>query len=147
MTDTLKLDLFLSDRLHRTARLGDRESGAAYEAECGLSLGEARCLAAIGSFAPLSLVDLARSANQDKGHASRSVRSLVERGLVRKSSSASDGRGVVLALTRKGRGLFARTMALIARCDEELFEVLEAAERKTLGRLLDRVCDGLQVSV
>ena len=139
MTEPLELDRFLTYRLHRVARLSDRETGTAYLAECGLNLGEARCLAAIGSFEPLSLNDLARAANQDKGHASRSAQALAERGLVSKETSADDGRGVVLRLTRKGRPLYAKTMRLIARRNDEAFGALSATERRTLGELLDRV--------
>lgn len=144
MTEKLKLDRFLTYRLHRVARLSDRETGAAYLAECGLNLGEARCLAAIGSFEPLSLNDLARAANQDKGHASRSAQSLVESGLVSKEASASDGRGVVLRLTRKGRGLHVRTMRLIGQRNDDAFAVLSAAERRALGEMLDRLAQHLQ---
>lgn len=144
MTEKLELDRFLTYRLHRVARLSDRETGTAYLVECGLNLGEARCLAAIGSFAPLSLNDLARAANQDKGHASRSAQALVERGLVSKEASATDARGVVLGLTRKGRGLYARTLRLIARRNDETFAVLTVAERRMLGEMLDRVGQSLQ---
>ena len=144
MTEELKLDRFLTYRLHRVARLGDRDTGAVYLAECGLNLAEARCLAAIGAFESLSLNDLARAANQDKGHASRSVQALVEGGLVTKEPSERDGRVIVLRLTRKGRGLHARTMRLIARRNDETFAVLNAAERRVLGEMLDRVAQSLQ---
>ncbi len=139
MTAPPRLDRFLTYRLHRVARLSDRETGAAYLAGGGLNLGEARCLAAIGAFEPLSLKDLARSANQDKGHASRSAQSLVDRGLVAKTVSDSDGRGVVLVLTRSGKSLHAKTMKLIAQRNDATFAVLSASERRVLGDLLDRV--------
>ena len=144
MTEPLALDRFLTYRLHRVARLSDRETGAAYLDACGLNLGEARCLAAIGSFEPLSLNDLARAANQDKGHASRSAQALVDRGLASKDASSTDARGVVLKLTRKGRGLYGKTMRLIARRNDETFAVLTAVERRALGDLLDRVAQSLQ---
>jgi len=139
MTKTPRLDRFLTYRLHRVARLSDRETSAAYLAECGLPLAEARCLAAIGSFEPLSLSDLAVSANQDKGHASRSVQALVERGLISKEASETDARGIVLCLTRVGRPVFARVLALIARRNDEIFSALTAAERRQLGDLLAKV--------
>lgn len=145
MTDAPRLDRFLTYRLHRVARLSDRETGAAYLREIGLNLGEARCLAAIGAFAPLSLNDLARVANQDKGHASRSAQALVDRGLVSKVPSKVDARGVVLQLTRAGRAAHRRTMALIARRNIETFATLSAAERRVLGELLDRVAASLAV--
>ncbi|MCC3263688.1 MarR family transcriptional regulator, partial [Paenibacillus polymyxa] len=49
-----------------------------------------------------SMDDLARAANLNKGQASRSAQALVDRGLVEKTVSASDGRGVVLAPTADG---------------------------------------------
>ena len=61
-----------------------------------------------------------------------------------KEASTTDARGVVLRLTRKGRGLHGRTMRLIARRNDETFAMLTAAERRTLGDLLDRVAQGLQ---
>lgn len=139
MPETLRLDRFLTVRLHRVTRLSDREIGTAYLDELGLNLGEARCLAAIGAFAPLSLNDLARTANQDKGHASRSAQALVDRGLVSKGSSPVDGRGVVLELTRTGKTTYRRAVQLLARCNDASFASLSASERRVLGDLLDRV--------
>lgn len=146
MTTPHRLDQFLTYRLHRVARISDRETSAAYLAECGLNLGEARCLAAVGSFEPLSLKDLAQAANQDKGHASRSAQALVDRGLVSKEASPTDARGVVLTLTRAGRPLYRRTMALIARRNDEAFGALTAKEREVMAKLLDRVIAGMEAA-
>ncbi len=143
MAERPRLDTFLTYRLHRVARLADRDAGADYAAACGLGISEGRCLAAIGAFEPLSLVDLARAANQDKGHASRSAQALVERGLVTKEASPSDARGVLLKLTRAGRPVHARAMKMIARRNDDAFAALTAAERRTLARLLDRVAKAL----
>lgn len=146
MSDVPRLDRFLTYRLHVVARLSDRETSAAYQAECGLNLSEARCLAAIGSFEPLSLADLARAANQDKGHASRSAQSLVDRGLVAKAASSADARSVSLSLTRAGRPLHARVMRLVARRNDATFATLSPAERKALGAMLDRIAGALRGS-
>jgi DNA-binding MarR family transcriptional regulator len=126
-------------RLHTLAKLTDRVSQQAYVAETGLPLGEGRCLSAIGSFRPLSVIDLAARANLDKGQASRAAQSLVDRGLVRKQASALDGRGVVLTLTAKGQRLWQRVMDLVQRRNAEITACLTAAERAQLDRLLDRL--------
>jgi DNA-binding MarR family transcriptional regulator len=133
------LDEFLTYRLHLVNKLTDRQSGSAYAEAFGLPVGEARCLAAIGNFAPLSVVDLAARANLDKGQASRAAQALAARGLVEKAASETDGRGVVLAPTAQGRRLWRRVMALIARRNEEIFGCLSAAERRQLASMLDRV--------
>lgn len=139
MADAQALDAFLTWRLHRVAKLTDKASTDAYAQEFGLPVGEARCLAAIGSFAPLSVNDLAAGANLDKGQASRAAQALVERGLVKKQASEIDARGVVLTLTRAGDKLWQSVMAMIARRNEEIFGCLSAPERRLFAALLDRV--------
>ncbi|KAG1319922.1 hypothetical protein G6F63_014504 [Rhizopus arrhizus] len=105
---------------------------------------EARCLAAIGRYAPLSVNDLARSANLNKGQASRSAQALVERGLVEKALSAAGGRGVVLTPTVAGVAQYQRIIALIAQRNDEIFACLDADEQRVLGDMLDRLIDHLQ---
>lgn len=143
MTESALLDRFLTYRLHRVARISDRGSAAAYVAECGLSVSDARCLAAIGSFGPLSVRDVARRANQDKAQASRSVSSLVAHGLVRKDASPVDGRGVVLSLSSAGRTTHRKVIKVITARNADIFAALDAGEREALGALLDRVVEAL----
>lgn len=136
-----RLDGFLTYRLHQVNKITDKASAEAYAEMFALPVGEARCLAAIGNFAPLSVNQLAARANLDKAQASRAAQALVERGLVAKEASAADGRGVVLDLTPPGRRLWTRVMRLIARRNEEIFGCLTAAEQRQLATLLDRVLD------
>lgn len=138
------LERFLTYRLHVLNKITDRDTNRAYLEACGIPLGEARCLAAIGRYAPLSVNDLARAANLNKGQASRSAQALVDRGLVEKTMSASDGRGVVLAPTPDGLAQYQRVIDLIARRNEEIFGCLSADEQRLLGDMLDRVNSHLQ---
>lgn len=130
---------FLTWRLHRLAKLTDRQSSDAYANVFGLGVGEARCLAAIGQFAPLSVKDLAARANLDKGQASRAAQMLVDRALVLKSASETDARGVVLTLTRSGRPLWKRVMQLIEQRNADIFGCLSSAEQRQLEALFDRL--------
>ena len=139
----MQLDRSLTWRLHRLHKLTDLESQRTYAEQTGLSLGDGRCLAAIGAFSPLSVNDLADAAHLTKGQASRAAQWLVEQGLVLKAADAKDARGVVLTLTPKGRRLWAQTMAVIARRNEEIFGQLSEAEREQFGRTLDRLLAGL----
>ena len=133
------LDRFLTYRLHLVNKLTDKFSSDAYADEFDLPVGEARCLAAIGNFAPLSVVELAARANLNKAQASRAAQALAGRGLVSKEASRTDGRGVVLAPTAAGRALWKRVMTLIARRNDEIFGCLSAVERRQLGAMLDRL--------
>jgi DNA-binding MarR family transcriptional regulator len=139
-----RLERFLTYRLHQVGKLTDRHSSDAYAAEVGLPPGEARCLAAVGNFAPLSVVELASRANLHKGPASRAAQALVERGLLAKEASATDGRGVVLTLTPAGRKLWSGVMDLIARRNQEIFGCLSRTEQQQLGSMLDRLIEHAQ---
>ncbi|WP_313372053.1 MarR family winged helix-turn-helix transcriptional regulator [Achromobacter animicus] len=136
---TPPLERFLTYRLHVLNKITDRDTNRAYLNDCDIPLGEARCLAAIGRFAPLSVNDLARAANLNKGQASRSAQALVDRGLVEKTVSASDGRGVVLAPTAEGLTHYRRIIDLIAHRNEEIFGCLTADEQRQFGDMLDRL--------
>ncbi|MES1980602.1 MAG: MarR family transcriptional regulator [Pseudomonadota bacterium] len=133
------LEKFLSYRLHLINKITDRRSSNDYMERFGLPVGEARCLAAIGNFEPLSINDLAGKANLDKGQASRAAQALVTRGFVSKESSTSDGRGVVITLTKVGRPVWTSVMQLIEERNRDIFGCLTASERAALGNMLDRL--------
>lgn len=134
----------LTYRMHLLHKISDQESQRRYPLEAGLSLSDGRCLGAIGSFEPLSVMDLAQRANLNKGQASRAAQSLVDQGFVRKTDSPSDGRGVTLTLTPRGRKAWHKTMALIERRNEEIFGCLSPQEQQQLGKLLDRLIAHVQ---
>jgi DNA-binding MarR family transcriptional regulator len=138
---TLPLDRFLTYRLHQVNKLTDKASTDAYAAELGLPVGQARCLAAIGNFEPLSVNQLAVRANLDKAQASRAAQALVDRGWVGKAASEADARGVVLQLSAEGRRWWSRVMRVIARRNEEIFGCLSQPEREQLAAMLERVVE------
>lgn len=135
----IPLDRSITHRLHTLSKLTDRVSQAAYEGDAGIGFSEGRCLAAIGAFSPLSVTDLAQKANLNKGQASRGAQSLVEQGLVRKTASVRDGRGVVLTLTKKGEQVWLRVMAVIERRNAEIVSCLNDSDVEKLEQLLDRL--------
>ncbi len=147
MKKPIDLAQTFTHRLHTLHKLTDRVSQAAYLEDAGMLLAEGRCLAAVGSFTPLSVKELARAANLDKGQASRAAQSLVEQGHVHKTASATDGRGVVLTLTAKGRRTWQRVMSVIERRNEEILACLTAAEREQLQTLLDRLVTHARASI
>jgi len=140
------LERSLTWRWHLVTKISDRTSAQLYLDQLGLSLGEARCLTAIGQFAPLSVKDLARRANLDKANASRAAQALIDRGLVVKTADSDDGRAVLLAPTAPGRALCRRTMRLVERRNREIFGCLGAEELRALDRILDRVVAHLESS-
>ncbi len=105
----------------------------------GLSMSEARCLATVGSFEPMSVMDLADKGNLNKRQASRAAQGLVDKGLVAKKDNPSDARGVALSLTPKGRKLWKPTMQLIEVRNQQILGCLSPEEQATLSQWLDRL--------
>jgi len=105
----------------------------------GLSRSEARCLATVGSFEPMSVMDLAEKGNLNKGQASRAAQGLVDKGLVVKKDNPNDARGVALSLTPQGRRLWKPTMQLIEARNQQILGCLSPEEQATLSQWLDRL--------
>ena len=131
------LDRSFTHRLHTLSKITDRQTQQAYQEAAGLPLGEGRCLAAIGSFSPLSLNEVAHMANVNTGQASRAVQSLVDQGLVDKQVNAADARGVELTLTEKGQASWQHLMQVIALRNEDIVACLDDVQRAQLDALLD----------
>ncbi len=142
--DLPALDRFLTYRMHVVNKISDHDSAQAYAEQYQLPIGEARCLAAIGRFAPLSVNDLALAANLNKGQASRCAQALSDAGFIRKAVSHVDGRGVVLNPTAKGQKRYRQLIELIARRNEEIFGCLTAREQAELSRMLDKIISHLR---
>ena len=133
------LERTLTYRMHLLHKLTDQESQRLYPLEVGLALSDGRCLAAVGSFEPLSVNRLAQLANLNKGQASRAAQFLVEQGLVAKGDTEGDARGVELTLTPQGRKAWRKTMDFIHRRNDEIFGGISPQERRLIGDLFDRL--------
>jgi DNA-binding MarR family transcriptional regulator len=136
-----KLERSLTYRLHQLHKLSDAQSQRAYGAQTGLPMSEARCLTAVGSFAPLSVNALASKANLNKAQASRAAQALVERGLLSKVDHPIDKRGVVLALTAQGQLQWQQAMAVVTQRNQAIFACLNEAEKIQLSGFLDRLIE------
>lgn len=137
--DKAGLDQFLTYRLHVLNKLSERGISERYQARLDVTLPEARIIAAVGSFGPFSVMDLARHANLDKSQASRAAEALIRRGLLARDSDPADGRVVLLSLTREGRALYRRVMPIARQWNMDLFDCLDNAERIALSKMLDKV--------
>lgn len=140
----MQLDRSLTYRLHLLHKVSDHASHQAYSDQLGLSLSEARCLATVGAFQPMSVMDLAEKSHLNKGQASRAAQILVDKGLVAKHLNPEDARGVNLSLTALGKKRWQQTMALVAARNQHIFGCLSQAEQHTLSELLDRLIQNNQ---
>lgn len=130
---------YLTYRLHIVNKLSERASGERIQAKIGITLPEARLIAAVGSFGPFSVMELARHANLDKSQASRAADALMRRGLMRRDASEDDGRLVLVSLTPEGRALYRRVMPVARKISADFFACLDERERNALDQILDKL--------
>jgi len=110
------------------------------EAETGLALADFDVLAQLADAGgELRMTDLAARALISRSGMTRRVARLVDEGLVRRAGAATDGRGVVVALTDAGVARLSETMPthargiadyFVSRLDDEELAVLERSMQK-----------------
>jgi len=86
-----------------------------------------------------SAQEIVRYTGRPKNSVSRAVVSLEERGLLRRSSDASDRRSSKLSLTARGQRLFERIAACFVERDALMLDPLSERERREFNRLLNKI--------
>ena len=135
----LDLERFVPYRIATLGNLLARSGSRVYARRFGLALREWRILAVLGEGRTLSAVEIVRRTAIDKGRVSRTVASLLRRGLVAREADAFDARRTMLRLSLKGRALYRRVVPLAAARERALLAVLTAPERRQLERLLAKL--------
>lgn len=111
--------------------------------QTGLTLGDYDVLAQLAAAGgALRMTELAERAYSSRSGMTRRVDRLVEQGLVSRTGSDADGRGVVVALTGPGVARFKQTAPIhirevgelfVAALDDEELAVVERAMKKVTG--------------
>ncbi|MEO6509365.1 MAG: MarR family transcriptional regulator [Nocardioides sp.] len=133
-------------RLHRAADLLDQELRTVF-AQAGLGNGDFDVLASLRRAGPpyrLTPTELAGTTMVTSGAVTKRVDRLVQQGLVERTVSETDGRGRVIALTKKGRDVQERLHPLHLANEERLLSALDGDERRQLGGLLSKLLVSLE---
>jgi len=96
-------------------------------------------MAVLGDAGPLTQRDLVRATLMDKVAVNRACKALDDRGFVRRSPNASDGRSHHLELTEGGRAVYEQIWPQAYAAYERIFTVLTAKEASALRDLLDKL--------
>ncbi|MFP6561208.1 MarR family winged helix-turn-helix transcriptional regulator [Paraburkholderia sp. B3] len=141
MTTKNGIEELFTYRLHVLKKHTDRALAEAFDSALGLSLTEARLLISVGAFGPISVSDLGRASNLDRSQASRATDVLERKGLLAKKSNEADARGVLVALTPKGRSTWRRATAISKAGNDDFLSLLSEHERDVLGTVLAKLVE------
>lgn len=124
-----------------------RKSGIlAQRRQFGLSETEWRIMTQLGEAAPLSLNGLADAMLQDRGQLSRSVKSMVERGLLTRERKPG-GPEIEIDLSGEGRAIYARMVDWVHERDRALIAGIPPEDVAVVWRVLTAMMDRAQAMV
>lgn len=113
-----------------------------YRQRFALKTTEWRIMAVLGDSGPHTQRELCQLTLMEKVPVNRACRVLEERKLAERRPNTRDGRSHLLELTAEGRRVHARIMPLAEAIEQELFAVLDPAERTAFAGMLARVREG-----
>jgi DNA-binding MarR family transcriptional regulator len=139
-----RLAEFLPYRLAVVTEAVSRVFAESFEEAFKLTRPEWRVLAVVVENGTLSPTLVGQHASMDKVKVSRAVQSLVVKGLLRRTQDPSDGRGLLLSVTRKGRTTHDSLVPLCTKTEAMVFKDLNRSDRAVLRRVLGKITTQLE---
>jgi len=135
----LDLEHFLPYRLSVLSNRVSEAISATYRDRYGLAVTEWRVIAILGRHPGATATEVAQRSAMDKVAISRSVKRLLERGLIEREADDADRRSRRLKLSTTGQAIHDRVVPAARAFEQRLLACLSAEERATLDRLIDRL--------
>jgi len=107
--------------------------------EFGILRGEYLLLLCLAHMPVLTAQDVAKMTRRPRNSISRSVHRMLAEGYLNRAPDPDDGRQARLTLTPKGRALHEKIADHFVKREAEILDVLDAGERATLDRLLQKL--------
>ena len=140
-------DKLVSRRILILANVLRRAAGLRYRRLLQLPVGEWGVIAELGHQQPRTLNDLASGIGLDKTQLSRTVSSLIARGLVQRKTNPRDNREVLISLTKEGADGYAKLVEAGLAANEKLLADLSASERKQFIDQIERLTERARASL
>ncbi|MEO1494706.1 MAG: MarR family winged helix-turn-helix transcriptional regulator [Pseudomonadota bacterium] len=134
-----ELTQFLSYRVVRLHHALNAQAVSVLERVAGITLPQWRVIAMVGSGAAQSSRDIARKSIIDPALISRTVKGLEDRELLTTARENNDRRVIGLALTPKGRDIYARTLPHMQARQDSLIDALDPSEQDAIFRIFDKL--------
>jgi DNA-binding MarR family transcriptional regulator len=139
MIAALNLSHFVPYLLSTTSNAVSDLIAREYQTRFGLRIPEWRIMAVLGQGAPQTQRDLVRATLMDKVTVSRAAATLVDRTLVQRLPSSSDGRSHSLHLSDAGMSLYQEIVPAAMAMESALLDVLSDGEKASLAEILGKL--------
>lgn len=133
----LTLESYLPYKLSVTSNKVSALIAKAYEAKFGLSIPQWRLLAVLNQESPLSQLELVNRTFMDKVMVSRTVSSLIARGLIERKTQKADKRLQALSLTKDGQVVVDEIIPIAKELEAKILAPFSKEEILSLEGLLD----------
>lgn len=138
---------FIMYKIGILRRLIERYSNPTIPERTGTTVAEWRVLTHLYAAPAMTATELSARLSADKAEVSRACANLIAKGHVSRRPDKSDGRSMLLAISRSGVALHDRILPLRRALEEELGAVLHDREAKALHRAMDQLIDYLAAKV
>lgn len=127
-------------RIMRIADIISRLATRGFRARFDLRNTDFRILNLVDHAQGTTVNEIARQTHVDKAWISRSLRQLLEKGLVKRGSDKKDSRVAIIRLTKNGQSLLEEIRPLTTATEEQLLDGIETATfKQDLDRLMKNV--------
>lgn len=133
------LDSFVTFRLGQVQNRLNAQAAHVLRARSSLSLTEWRVISLINAAGRASAAELLRVSRMDKGQLSRTVKSLVAKGIVNGEVETGTRRQTVLSLSADGKRLHDRIVAVMLERQRHLTGGISDRELEAFYSVLDRL--------
>lgn len=141
MSEPASIRELISYRLQKAIVFTTKQTHAVYSRKFNVTGVEWRLIGNLSMDGPLSLRELSEETDIQLAQASRTIASLIERGLVQGDADELDGRRVLLSLTTEGRALYRKVFAEAKKRHQELLSVLSEEEQAGLFLALEKLSE------
>jgi DNA-binding MarR family transcriptional regulator len=141
----MMLNSFIPYRMVNLATSISNACSKIYKDEFDITVPEWRILARLAEHDKLNAKDIGHVTFMDKSKVSRAVKTLEEKGYLRKEKNESDNRASYLSLTSVGQTLYSQIAPKALEWEKELISILDAGEYRDLMRILEKLDN--QVSI
>lgn len=133
------LDSFVTFRLGQVQNRLNAQAAHVLRARSSLSLTEWRVISLINAAGSASAAELLRVFQMDKGQLSRTVKSLIAKGIVNGETGSGTRRQTVLSLSADGKRLHDRIVAVMVKRQRHLTSGISDRELEAFYSVLDRL--------